>query len=415
MILRLAPHLVGDLEAVEPVPFGKPFEPASRGWITQERSAPGHIGDPRAGHRREGRDPLPPLLRRRRHVPRAGDRLGWTVLGWLRRNPSDRRRWIAGGGSRRLAADLGHLRPDAAGDHAQLHGSPDARPAGDRDPRRAGAQQRGLRLARDGLRPGLRRRRHRHGHASPTGSASAGSTRPSSWAGRPSASLTGWVTSYRELLLCRVLLGFFEAGQWPCALAASQRLLPRQHRPLGNSILQSGASLGAIATPQVILLLNRGGPSGWRLPFRVIGAAGLVWVVAWLTAIRPRDLEIAAGPTLAGARRIAAPAAGSGRRSGRDRGRAGRILHPPVPGPGRGRDHHQPLLAVLPGLDADDAREAVRLHARSRPRTSPRSTTWSRGSAVSGGVPGQVAGRRGLAGAPGADGDVPVLRACSPR
>src|SRR5689334_10042367 len=35
--------------------------------------------------------------------------------------------------------------------------------------------------------------------------------------------LTGWVTSYRELLLCRVMLGFFEAGQWPCALAASQR------------------------------------------------------------------------------------------------------------------------------------------------------------------------------------------------
>ena len=27
---------------------------------------------------------------------------------------------------------------------------------------------------------------------------------------------TGWVTTYRELLVCRVFLGFFEAGQWPC-------------------------------------------------------------------------------------------------------------------------------------------------------------------------------------------------------
>ena len=48
MMLRLAPQLVQNHLAVEPVPFGKPFEPATRGWITRERSAPGHIGDPRA-------------------------------------------------------------------------------------------------------------------------------------------------------------------------------------------------------------------------------------------------------------------------------------------------------------------------------------------------------------------------------
>lgn len=48
MILRLAPHLVGDLSKVEPVPFGNPFEPASRGWVTKDRSERGHIGDPRA-------------------------------------------------------------------------------------------------------------------------------------------------------------------------------------------------------------------------------------------------------------------------------------------------------------------------------------------------------------------------------
>ncbi|MDR3620711.1 MAG: MFS transporter [Paludisphaera borealis] len=104
---------------------------------------------------------------------------------------------------------------------------------------------------------------------------------------------TGWVTSYRELMVCRVLLGFAEAGQWPCALAASQRLLSRSNRALGNSILQSGASLGAIITPLVILGLNQPGEIGnWRLPFRVIGALGVVWVAAWLILIRPRDLEL---------------------------------------------------------------------------------------------------------------------------
>lgn len=104
--------------------------------------------------------------------------------------------------------------------------------------------------------------------------------------------LTGYVHSYKELMICRVLLGVFEAGQWPCALAASQRLLSRSNRALGNSVLQSGASLGAIATPIVVLILSHEGLGGWRLPFRVIGGLGVIWVFAWLALIRPRDLEI---------------------------------------------------------------------------------------------------------------------------
>ncbi|WP_165250542.1 MFS transporter [Paludisphaera soli] len=103
--------------------------------------------------------------------------------------------------------------------------------------------------------------------------------------------LTGYATTYGELLTYRILLGFFEAGQWPCALAASQRLLSRGNRALGNSVLQSGASIGAIATPLIVLVLNSGGMGGWRTPFRVIGALGVVWVAAWLILIRPRDLE----------------------------------------------------------------------------------------------------------------------------
>ncbi len=47
MMLRIRPDLVGDLGQVEPVAFGNPFLPASRGWITKDRTAPGHIGDPR--------------------------------------------------------------------------------------------------------------------------------------------------------------------------------------------------------------------------------------------------------------------------------------------------------------------------------------------------------------------------------
>jgi len=54
MILRLAPQLVGALSPIEPVPLGNAFEPASRGWITKDRTAPGHIGDPRSATAEKG-------------------------------------------------------------------------------------------------------------------------------------------------------------------------------------------------------------------------------------------------------------------------------------------------------------------------------------------------------------------------
>ncbi len=47
MILRIAPHLVkGDVSKLETVDFGFAFEPAYRGWITKDRTVPGHIGSP---------------------------------------------------------------------------------------------------------------------------------------------------------------------------------------------------------------------------------------------------------------------------------------------------------------------------------------------------------------------------------
>lgn len=54
MMLRLAPHLVGELRTLDEVPFGNPFEPAHRGWITKDRTGPGHIGDPRVATAEKG-------------------------------------------------------------------------------------------------------------------------------------------------------------------------------------------------------------------------------------------------------------------------------------------------------------------------------------------------------------------------
>jgi creatinine amidohydrolase len=43
MMFRRDPRLMRDPVRVELVPL----EPASRGWVTRERSGPGHTGDPR--------------------------------------------------------------------------------------------------------------------------------------------------------------------------------------------------------------------------------------------------------------------------------------------------------------------------------------------------------------------------------
>ena len=95
--------------------------------------------------------------------------------------------------------------------------------------------------------------------------------------------------TYLWLIGCRTLLGLFEAGHWPCALITARRVLSPADRPLGNGILQSGASLGAILIPLYVLLVRRLG-GGWETVFWSVGVGGLLWVPLWLILVRPRDL-----------------------------------------------------------------------------------------------------------------------------
>ncbi|HLY76205.1 MAG TPA: MFS transporter [Planctomycetota bacterium] len=115
---------------------------------------------------------------------------------------------------------------------------------------------------------------------------------------------SGLSGSYPELLICRTLLGLFEAGHWPCALKTIHRILEPRDRALGNGLLQGGASIGAILTPMLLQASFDLG-KGWRLPFQMLGLAGLGWILFWHLTIRSSDLA-------------APPAAGSGKTSGRE-------------------------------------------------------------------------------------------------
>jgi ACS family hexuronate transporter-like MFS transporter len=108
--------------------------------------------------------------------------------------------------------------------------------------------------------------------------------------------ISGWTSSYTELLVCRLCLGFFEAGHWPCALKTTFALLDEKDRTMGNSVLQSGASIGAIITPQIMKALMTDDIGSWRGAFVIVGAVGLGWVVVWFISMRPRELETAPLP-----------------------------------------------------------------------------------------------------------------------
>jgi MFS transporter, ACS family, hexuronate transporter len=111
---------------------------------------------------------------------------------------------------------------------------------------------------------------------------------------------TGMVESYGGLLVCRMFLGLFEAGHWPCAVKVTQQLLNPKDRSMGNSVLQSGTSIGAIMTPQIMKALMTDEVSTWRSPFMVVGAAGLLWIVAWFCLVKRDDLLVSAPLPAAG-------------------------------------------------------------------------------------------------------------------
>ncbi len=101
---------------------------------------------------------------------------------------------------------------------------------------------------------------------------------------------TGFVHNEQELLWCRMVLGFFEAGHWPCGIRTTRALLDARERSLGNSVLQSGTSLGAIITPLIMRALMTPEVGSWRTAFQVIGGTGLVWLIFWFALIRKGDL-----------------------------------------------------------------------------------------------------------------------------
>ncbi len=102
--------------------------------------------------------------------------------------------------------------------------------------------------------------------------------------------VTAVAAGYEDLLWLRFLLGTFEAGHWPCGVRVVRALTMVRGRTMGNGLLQSGTSIGAVLAPLIMLSLLTPEAGSWRPAFAIVGGIGVIWVVAWFVAVRAQDL-----------------------------------------------------------------------------------------------------------------------------
>src|SRR5204862_1878213 len=78
----------------------------------------------------------------------------------------------------------------------------------------------------------------------------------------------------------RFVLGLGEAGNWPGAAKTVAEWFPVRERAFGMAIFNSGAAIGSIVAPPLIVWLSLA--YGWRTTFIATGALGFIWLVLWI-------------------------------------------------------------------------------------------------------------------------------------
>lgn len=97
-----------------------------------------------------------------------------------------------------------------------------------------------------------------------------------------STSLCGFAGSYSELMGARIFLAGWESAGVPAAGKLNAIYLEPKNRALGAAMTQIGIGIGQVIAPLLVAELT-----GWRSPFFVCAALGLLWIPAW-TLVRSR-------------------------------------------------------------------------------------------------------------------------------
>ncbi|MBM3793718.1 MAG: MFS transporter [Acidobacteria bacterium] len=92
-------------------------------------------------------------------------------------------------------------------------------------------------------------------------------------------SLTSFMWSATSMAAARFLFGVGEAGAFPIATRSLSRWILPTERGYAQGITHAGSRLGAALTPTLVVAMI--GAYGWRMPFFVFGALGVVWALVW--------------------------------------------------------------------------------------------------------------------------------------
>lgn len=88
------------------------------------------------------------------------------------------------------------------------------------------------------------------------------------------------VRSVAGFAMMRAILGIGEAGNFPAAVKTTAEWFPKRDRAFATGVFNSGSTIGAIIAPFIVAVIAE--TWGWQMAFIITGAAGFVWIIAWL-------------------------------------------------------------------------------------------------------------------------------------
>ncbi len=102
-------------------------------------------------------------------------------------------------------------------------------------------------------------------------------------------SFTALAWNATAMVAIRFIFGIGEAGAFPIATRSLSRWMLPKERGYAQGITHAGSRLGAALTPPLVvwIILHY----GWRMPFFIFGALGVLWAITWFIYYRDSPEE----------------------------------------------------------------------------------------------------------------------------